>query len=62
MTLFGESAGAASVTAHFFAPGSSRYFQRAILMVNLIDLAGEYNSMLLTSIHAMNSPRRLQVT
>uniref|UniRef100_A0A915BQ72 Carboxylic ester hydrolase n=1 Tax=Parascaris univalens TaxID=6257 RepID=A0A915BQ72_PARUN len=36
VTLFGESAGAASVTAHLFAPGSFSYYQRAIVMSGTI--------------------------
>ncbi|VDK42709.1 unnamed protein product [Anisakis simplex] len=36
VTLFGESAGAASVTAHFFAPGSFAYYQKAIVMSGTI--------------------------
>lgn len=36
VTIFGESAGAASVTAHFIAPGSAKYFQRAIVMSGTI--------------------------
>lgn len=36
MTLFGESAGAASVSAHLLAPGSHRFFRNIILQSGCI--------------------------
>lgn len=36
VTLFGESAGAASATAHLIAPGSAPYFSRLIAKVESV--------------------------